>query len=157
MEHEDFDVLQSFISQGGTLKMLADVDDEELGTLYQYSLQLLAGQDFEGAKRILYLLYRVDSWNFDYCFTLAQVYQNLGEHHEAIFLFGRAGMIQVDNPLPAFQAGQSYLACKNLEFAEKSFNASIRWSAGRPIYAELEASAQYALEQLAKENKDARS
>ncbi|WP_133405624.1 SycD/LcrH family type III secretion system chaperone [Parashewanella tropica] len=152
MEHEEFDVLQNFIEQGGTLKMLADVDDEELGTLYQYSLQLVGCRDYEGAKRILYLLFRIDSWNYDYCFNLAQVYQHLGEHHEAIYLFGRAGMIQVDNPMPAFQAGQSYLACKNYEFAEKSFNASIRWSEGRPQFAELEANAQFALEQLAKEN-----
>ena len=153
--NEDFDTLQKFIHMGGTLKMLTDIEDKDLDNLYQYALQLVAYKDYQGAKNIFYLLWRIDSWNFDYNFSLGLMCQQLDEHHEAIYCFCRAGTLQIDNPLPAYHAGLSYGALGNTEFAAKSFTASLRWTHGRPEYSEVEASAKEQLALLPTESEEA--
>lgn len=155
MKQEDFETLQKFIRMGGTLKMLTDIEEKDLDNLYQYALQLVAYKDYKGAKNVFYLLFRIDSWNFNYCFSLGLMCQQLGEHHEAIVCLGRAGMVQIDNPLPAYHAGLSYSALGNTEFAIKSFTASLRWTQGRPEFSEVETSAKEQLALLVAENKEA--
>lgn len=66
--------------------MLTDVEQGDLNTLYQYALQLMACRDHQGAKRLFYLLMRIDHWNYDYCFSLGICCQQLHEHEEAIFV-----------------------------------------------------------------------
>ncbi|AEH13804.1 SycD/LcrH family type III secretion system chaperone [Shewanella baltica] len=152
MKQQEFEVLEHFLQRGGSLRMLADVEQSDLNVLYQYALQLMACRDQQGAKRIFYLLMRIDQWNYDYCFSLGICCQQLHEHEEAIFCLGRAGMIKVDNPLPAYHAGLSYLALGNHDYAKRSFNASLRWCEGHPESTGIAARAQRGLATLAKEN-----
>ena len=77
--------------------------------------------------------------------------QQLHEHEEAIFCLGRAGMIKVDNPLPAYHAGLSYMALGNSVYAERSFKASLRWSQGHLEHETMTASAHQKLAALVKE------
>lgn len=151
MKQQEFEVLEHFLQRGGSLRMLADVEQTDLNTLYQYALQLMACCDHEGAKRLFYLLMRIDQWNYDYFFSLGICCQQLHEHEEAIFCLGRAGVIKVDNPLPAYHAGLSYLALGNRDYAEKSFNASLRWCKGHPESSDIAASAQQGLAALIEE------
>ena len=59
MEQKDFETLQTFLHQGGSLKMLADVDEKDLGLLYRYGTQLMNYGDYEGCQRIFYLLMKI--------------------------------------------------------------------------------------------------
>jgi len=152
MKQQEFEVLEHFLQRGGSLRMLNDVEQTELNVLYQYALKLMACRDHEGAKRLFYLLMRIDHWNYDYCFSLGICCQQLHEHEEAIYCLARAGMIKVDNPLPAYHAGLSYLALGNKEYATKSFNASLRWCQGHPENDDIAVSAQQGLAALTKED-----
>ena len=154
MKQDEFDTLQKFIQMGGSLKMLTDIEEKDLENLYQYALQLVAYKDYLGAKNIFYLLWRIDSWNFNYCFSLGLMCQQLDEHHEAIYCLCRAGTIQIDNPLPAYHAGLSYGALGNNEFAIKSFTASLHWTQGRTEFSEVETSAKEQLALLAAETEE---
>ncbi|RYV03492.1 CesD/SycD/LcrH family type III secretion system chaperone [Shewanella sp. OPT22] len=154
MKHEDFDTLQKFVQMGGSLKMLTDIEDKDLNNLYQYALQLVAFKDYHGARNIFYMLWRIDSWNFDYNFSLGLMCQQLDQHHEAIYCLCRAGTLQIDNPLPSYHAGLSYSALGNLEFATKSFTASLNWTNGRPEFSEVETSAKEQLALLAAQTEE---
>ncbi|MCL1078521.1 CesD/SycD/LcrH family type III secretion system chaperone [Parashewanella spongiae] len=151
MKTEEFETLQDFVQQGGSIRMLNDVDQKELDTLYQYAFQLFECKDISAARNIFYLLWRIDSWSYDYCYSLGLVCQKLNEHHEAIYLFGRAGMIQVDNPLPSYHAGLSFTALGNKEYARRSFRASLRWSDGRPEFQEVNENASKGLSAVTEE------
>lgn len=103
-----------------------DVEESDMKMLSKYASQLYQYGDYEGAKRIFYLLVRVDQWNGDYFFSLAQCYQHCGEHEEALFCFSRSGQINIEDPRSAYLAGKSYLALNNNVYAKRSFEAAIR-------------------------------
>ncbi|MBU2898921.1 CesD/SycD/LcrH family type III secretion system chaperone [Vibrio hepatarius] len=126
MKESDYASLQAFLHQGGSLRMLADTDPKDLNILYRYGTQLMNYSDYEGAKRIFYLLMKIDQWNFDYFFSLGTSCQQLGEHEEAIFCFGRSGIINVEDPRSPYYAGKSYHAVGNIDYAVKSYKAAIR-------------------------------
>lgn len=109
MVEKDFETLQTFLQQGGSLKMLADVEEKDLDLLYRYGTQLMNYGDYEGAKRIFYLLMKIDQWNFDYFFALGTCCQQLKEHEEAIFCFGRAGIVKVEDPRSPYYAAITIL------------------------------------------------
>ncbi|MDN3611046.1 hypothetical protein QWZ16_15330 [Vibrio ostreicida] len=96
--------MQTFLQQGGSMKMLADVEQHDLDLLHRYGNQLMNYGDYQGAKRIFYLLMKIDQWNFDYFFALGTCCQQLKEHEEAIFCFGRAGIVNVEDPRSPYYA-----------------------------------------------------
>lgn len=106
--------------------IITDVDKGDMVMLQNYASQLYQYADYEGAKRIFYLLARVDQWNGDYYFSLAQCYQHCGEHEEALFCFSRSGQINIEDPRSAYLAGKSYLQLNNTIYAQRSFEAAIR-------------------------------
>ncbi|HTI18330.1 MAG TPA: SycD/LcrH family type III secretion system chaperone [Trinickia sp.] len=142
----DDEVLQRFFARGGSVWMLADIAKEDLNTLYAYATQLFEAGEFAAARNVYLILARVDHWSFDYWFALGLCCQRLSAHEEAVFCFGRAGMIRIDDPRGSFFAGISYRALGNEAYAHKAFNAAIKWCARQPQYEEIRAIAS---EQLA--------
>ncbi|WP_298774062.1 CesD/SycD/LcrH family type III secretion system chaperone [uncultured Shewanella sp.] len=137
MQQQEFDTLQQFLKRGGSLTMLADTNPQDLSTLYQYALQLMSCNDFEAAKRILYLLMRLDHWSYDYNFNLGICYQQTGAHEEAIFCFGRAGTIEVDKPFSAYRAALSYIQLGNLKSAQNALESAVIWCHSHAQYADI--------------------
>ena len=126
MDNKDFATLLDFVQQGGALSCLANVDQNDLDLLYRYGIQLMNYGDYQGAKRIFFLLMRLNQGNFDYVYALGTCCQQLNEHEEAIFCFGRAGMNRLHDPSGPYFAGISYMAVGNREYATKSFRAALR-------------------------------
>ncbi|CAM2880132.1 SycD/LcrH family type III secretion system chaperone [Vibrio neptunius] len=153
MVEKDFETLQAFLQQGGSLKMLADVEQKDLDLLYQYGTQLMNYGDYQGAKRIFYLLMKIDQWNFDYFFALGTCCQQLKQYEEAIFCFGRAGIVKVEDPRAPYFAGNNYLALGNNEYAIKSYQASLRVCDCHPdgVWDEIAEKANKALAQFTQE------
>lgn len=148
MKQEEFDTLQQFLNRGGSLKMLAETEQHDLNTLYQYALQLMACHDFEAAKRILHLLMRLDHWSYDYNFNLGLCYQQTQAHEEAIFCFGRAGTIQVNTPYPAYQAALSYIHLGNHAVAKNALESANIWCHNHAHYADIKVKVDEQLSQL---------
>lgn len=86
MDNKDFATLLDFVQQGGALSGLANVDQKDLDLLYRYAMQLMTYGDYHGAKRIFFLLMRLNQSNFEYVYALATCCQQLNEHEEAIFV-----------------------------------------------------------------------
>lgn len=150
MDNKDFATLLDFVQQGGVLSGLANVDQKDLDLLYRYAMQLMTYGDYHGAKRIFFLLMRLNQSNFEYVYALATCCQQLNEHEEAIFCFGRAGMNRLQDPRSPYFAGISYLALGNRQYAEKSFRAALRICRRLPVeqWSEVRENAQQKLAYL---------
>ena len=135
--NEDIEAIRDFFGQGGTLQALVDIDPAHLDKLYAYACQLFDAGNYAGAKRYYQLLTRLSHWQFDYWFALGLTCQQLNEHGEAAFCFGRAGLLRLDDPRPSYLAGLSYELTGNTELASKAFTASIKWCSDKPEYAQL--------------------
>jgi len=147
----DDEILRDFFSRGGSIRMLSDVNSQDLETLYNYAGQLFDVGELDAARNYFYLLVQVDHWCFDYWLGLGMCQQRLASHQEAIFCFSRAGMIEVQDPRSSYFAGISYDLTGNWEYARKAFTAAIRWCAACPQYQQLRRSAEQLLAQCERE------
>lgn len=134
---DDIEAIRDFFDQGGTLQALVDIDPDHLDKLYAYACQLFEAENYAGSKRYYQLLIRLSHWQFEYWFALGLVCQQLGEHGEAVFNFGKAGTLRLSDPRPAYLAGLSYQLMGNGELAGKAFAASAKWCSDKAEYAEL--------------------
>ncbi|MCD4487165.1 SycD/LcrH family type III secretion system chaperone [Chromobacterium vaccinii] len=139
---DDLDTVRDFFAQGGTLQALVNLDPADLDRVYAYACQLFDAGDYAGAKRFYLMLARLSHWQFDYWLSLGLCCQRLGEHTEAIFCFGQAGLLRLDDPRSAYLAGLSHQLIGNRPQAAKAFAAALKWCAARPEYAELKAEIQ---------------
>jgi secretion system chaperone SscA len=135
--NDTIDDIRDFFNQGGTLQALVDIDPARLDELYAYATQLFDAEDYAGAKRYYQLLTRLSHWQFDYWFALGLACQQLNEHAEAAFCFGKAGVLRLSDPRPAYLAGLSYQLMGHGDLADKAFAASIKWCSDKPEYADL--------------------
>lgn len=140
-QQDDHEVLQKFFARGGSIRMLADIEQGDMDQLYAYANQLFAADEISGARNFYFMLARIDHWNFDYWLALGLCYQRLNEHEEAVFCFSRAGMITVDDPRSSFFAGISYRLLGNNEYARTALNAALKWCSQHPEYDEIRHSA----------------
>ncbi|EIP87800.1 type III secretion system CesD protein [Burkholderia humptydooensis MSMB43] len=133
------EVLQQFFASGGSIRMLVDVDKQDMDTMFVFAGQLFDAGDWAAARNVYFMLARIDHWKFDYWFWLGICYQRLGQHDEAIFCLSRAGMIHIDDPRSSYHAGISYLVAGNLDYARKAFNAARNWCGEVPDHRALKA------------------
>ncbi|MFA3759255.1 SycD/LcrH family type III secretion system chaperone [Yersinia sp. 2544 StPb PI] len=148
MNIEPTDQLINFMRRGGSLRMLANMSEQDLTLIYEYSVQLCHGGEYDSAKKLLNILIRFDHWNFAYWLTLGSCYQQTGDCHQAIYCFSRAGQIQVDDPRPSCFAGECYSACGNTIYAEKAFRAALNWCHAHPEQAQVRQQAERGLAAL---------
>ncbi|PHV11476.1 SycD/LcrH family type III secretion system chaperone [Chitinimonas sp. BJB300] len=136
---DDFDTLRDFLAQGGTLQALVDIDPADLDKLYAYACQLFDAGDYEAAKRFYLMLARLSHWQFDYWLALGLACQRLNEHEEALFSFGQAGLLRLDDPRPPYLSALSYQLTNRSEHAQKAFTAASRCCGSKPEYAAFKA------------------
>lgn len=148
---DDQEVLRHFFSRGGSIRMLADIQKDDIEQLYAYASQLFEAGDVAAARNIYYMLVRIDHWNFDCWLALGLCNQRLDRHEEAVGCFSHSAMITVDDPRSAYFAGISHSLLGHIECARKAFNAAIMWCNQQPKHAVLQRSAAQLLAHCAVE------
>ncbi|KAA5839265.1 MULTISPECIES: SycD/LcrH family type III secretion system chaperone [Pseudomonas] len=148
---DDHEVLRHFFARGGSIRMLADITQGDIDKLYAYATQLFHTGDMHAARNVYSLLVRIDHWNFECWLALGLCNQRLGLHEEAVSSFGRAGMINVDDPRSAYFAGISHSLLGQIECARKAFNAAIKWCNQQPEHEVIQHSAAQLLAHCAVE------
>lgn len=133
----EHDVLGPFTSRDLPLYLLSDLEGSDVEKLYAYAYNLFEVSEFHSAKQLFLLLIRLDKWNFDYWLMLGLCCQRLAEHEEAIACFAQSGRITIPDPRSSFFAGISYQALGNHSYADKAFNASLKWCSSHPEHQEL--------------------
>jgi secretion system chaperone SscA len=148
---DDQEVLQHFFSRGGSIRMLMDIQKDDVEHLYAYATQLFEAGDIPAARNIYYVLVRIDHWNFNCWLALGLCNQRLGRHEEAVGCFSRSGMITADDPRSAYFAGISHSLLGHVKCARKAFNAAIQWCNQQPEHEEMQRSAAQLLAHCAVE------
>ncbi|MBC8654962.1 CesD/SycD/LcrH family type III secretion system chaperone [Providencia vermicola] len=119
-QNENSDNLQHFLARGGSLKLIAGLDSQQLERLYAYANQLFNANDFSAARNIYYLLTCLEQWNPENLLALGLCHQRLGEHENAINNFVRAGTIKIDDPPRNYIiTRKNYILCKNVNIANR--------------------------------------
>ncbi|WP_244916881.1 tetratricopeptide repeat protein [Pandoraea apista] len=125
-------VLAQFFESGGALRMLADLDEDDLASVRAHAGQRFAQGKIAAAQRVFFVLATLDQWSFDDWYGLGLCYQRLGQHEQALPCFAKAGVIRASDPRPPYLAGLSYEHMGNREFARKSYDATLRVCGQRP-------------------------
>ncbi|WP_108651893.1 SycD/LcrH family type III secretion system chaperone [Dongshaea marina] len=145
MNHKDQKLLDDFLARGGSMKILCEMDESALNTIYNYAYQIFESGQISEAQRLFYFLSNMDQWNFDYLLALGICYQRLGEHEQALYCFSRSGQREISDPRSSYYAGLSYQQLGNAEYAKKAFDASVRWCSDKPEYQDLKPKVSAAL------------
>lgn len=135
-------VLSQFFESGGALRMLADLDEDDLARVRAHAGQRFAQGQIAAAQRVYFVLATLDQWSFDDWYGLGLCYQRLGQHEQALPCFAKAGVIRVSDPRPPYLAGMSYEHTGNREFARKSYDATLRVCGQLPEHDALARSAR---------------
>lgn len=123
---EETDKLIRYVQQGGSLRMLFDIDiSADLGVLHRYARQLVCAEEYSAAAKIFKVLVICDAWSFEYWFELGTCYQLDSDWKQAIYAYGRAAKLNVSQAHVPCAAGECYLACGNLPMAAKAFRAAL--------------------------------
>lgn len=148
---DDQDVLRQFFARGGSIRMLADIQKDDVEQLYSYATQLFDAGDIAASRNIYYMLVRIDHWNFDCWLALGLCNQRLNRHEEAVGCFVQSGLIKVEDPRSAYFAGISQSLLGHVDGARKAFNAAIKWCNQRPEHEMMQRSAAQLLAHCAVE------
>jgi secretion system chaperone SscA len=140
--HDMQEVLSRFFESGGALRMLADLDEDDLARVRAHAGQRFAQGQIAAAQRVYFVLATLDQWSFDDWYGLGLCYQRLGQHEQALPCFAKAGVIRASDPRPPYLAGMSYEQMGNREFARKSYDATLRVCAQQPQHDTLARSAR---------------
>ncbi|QHE94429.1 SycD/LcrH family type III secretion system chaperone [Pandoraea fibrosis] len=135
-------VLAHFFESGGALRMLADLDENDLARVRAHAGQRFAQGQIAAAQRVYFVLATLDQWSFDDWYGLGLCYQRLGQHEQALPCFAKAGVIRVSDPRPPYLAGMSYEHMGNREFARKAYDATLRVCGQLPEHDALSRSAR---------------
>ncbi|VVE70921.1 CesD/SycD/LcrH family type III secretion system chaperone [Pandoraea captiosa] len=135
-------ILSRFFERGGALRMLADLCETDLEIVRAYASERFSQGHIAGAQRVYFLLATLDQWSFEDWYGLGLYYQRLGQHREALPCFAKAGVICASDPRPPYLAGISYEHIGNVEFAGRSYRATLRLCAQLPQHASLARSAR---------------
>ncbi|CAH0536014.1 SycD/LcrH family type III secretion system chaperone [Vibrio marisflavi] len=145
MNQPDEKSIVEFFQRGGSMKILCDMDESSLDTIYNYAFQLFETGQTAEAYRHFYFLASMDQWNFDYLLALGICCQRMGEHEQAIYCFSRSGQRELADPRSSYYAGISYQCLGNKSYARKAFNAAVRWCSDKPEYQQLKSKVSAAL------------
>ncbi len=137
-----------FLAQGGALRMLANIDEAQLQTLYAFACQKVKLGDLATAESLFHALFSLDAWNFNYALSLGLCQQKRSAHEEALLCFARAGTLKITDPRPAYYAALSYQKLGDVVHAKKAFSAALRWASNRSEYQTLRQQAEIALAEL---------
>lgn len=149
-EQDDLATVHDFLERGGTLQALLNLSPTDLEHVYGYACQLYEAGDYASAKRFYMLLSRLSHWQYDYWLALGLCCQRLDEHDQAIFCFGQAGVLKLDEPKAAYLAGISYSLNGDSELAIRAFTTALKWCAEKPQHGLMKAEIQGRLTSLNK-------
>lgn len=141
-QQDDVVTVHDFLNQGGTLQVLLNLDPVDLDHIYAYASQLFEAGDYAGAKRFYILLSRFSHWQYDYWLALGLCCQRLEEQDQALFCFGQAALLRLDDPKPPYLAGLSYRQNDQPEQATKAFQTALKWCSDKPQHAVIKGEIQ---------------
>ena len=124
MKESDMHAVRKFcLEDGGSLKLLGDVDEKDLIILENYGKQLMIYKNYAEAINIFRLLMTIDQWNGDYFYSSGLCYREVGELEDAIRCFAHSAIINSDDPRSAFYSAEILLQMDKKELAIEAYKS----------------------------------
>ena len=121
--------------EGYTFKDFAKISDDEMEAAYSVAFNMVSQGQFEEAEKLLAWLAGLDQYEPKYLIGIGICRQQLHLYPGAIDAFAAAGVLEVDNPIPALRAAECYLALGQTEPARSGLLAAVHWSGDKPQHA----------------------
>lgn len=140
-ENVDFDpeataqIATAVAFEGYTFKDFARITDDEMEAAYSVAFNLVNQGQFEEAERLLSWLAGLDQYEPKYLIGVGVCRQQLRLYPGAIDAFAAAGVLDVENPVPALRAAECYLALGHTQPARSGLLAAVHWSGDKPEHA----------------------
>jgi type III secretion system low calcium response chaperone LcrH/SycD len=117
--------------EGYTFKDFADISDDEMEALYTHAYGLMSQGQYADAEKLLAWMCGLDQYQTKYFIALGVCRQQQHDYVRATEAYAAAGVLDVDNPVPALRAAECFLALGNLEAAESGVMAALHWSGAK--------------------------
>jgi len=138
--------LMKFYEDGGTLKTLKDIPPDTMESIYSIAYNKFNAGQLDEANKIFQFLCLIDHYDARFFIGLGACRQRLHDYEMAAESYSFVTLVDVNNPVAPFHAGECYLQLGELEKAESAFFACGHLAAGRPEHAEMKARADHLLE-----------
>jgi type III secretion system low calcium response chaperone LcrH/SycD len=117
--------------EGYTFKDFMEISDEQMEAVYAYAFNLVDQSRWAEAEKLLTWLASLDQFQAKYLVGLGICRQQLKEYTGAIAAFATAGLLDVENPIPALRAAECYLAIGQIDEAQSGVKAALHWAADK--------------------------
>lgn len=139
---DDAQELIDFFADGGTIKDAKGLDAETLEAIYQVAYNLYQNGKYEQALKIFRVLGLFDHYEKKYFMGLAACLKVLEQYDNAIEAYSFATMLDVNDPMPGFYAGECHLALANYEEALSGFTAALHFASKSDQYNDIKKKAE---------------
>lgn len=140
--------LTTHFSQGGSLRDVAGITQEDLEAIYAMAYNLVSARKFEQAEQLFRFLCMYDHLEQRWWNGLGVTLQNAGKHAEAVNAYAMATILDVNDPRPQAQAGYCLAALQRWKEAADALGAAVEICADKPELAEVKVQAAGLLEKV---------
>jgi tetratricopeptide (TPR) repeat protein len=139
-----------FLKNARTFRDYTALTPESMEVIYSLAYNQYNAGKYEDSEKVFRLLATLDHLEPKYWKGLAAAREALGQHDPALQAYGYLGMMNVNDPYPAFKAAQCFLHLERPKEAESALIAAVFNSADKPEHAELHEQAKGLLEIIRK-------
>lgn len=139
------EVTHALLTKYYTLKDLNGISDEKMEGLYSMAFNLINERKFNRAEPILTFLCAQDQYQARYFIGLGICRQELGHYKRAAKAYAGAGLLDIENPIPALRAAECYFKLGKWKEARSGFEAALHWAGEQGRYADVRTRARLML------------
>ena len=125
------EIVKGINEEGYTYQDFTEITDQEMEAAYATAFGLVDQGQFVEAEKLFIMLCRLDHYSGRYWLGLGVCRQQLKKHEEAVKALSMAGILDLENPIPALRAAESHLALGNLNEAESGIAAALHWAGAK--------------------------
>ena len=126
------DAVDYIVYQGGSLAYLKGITKDELEAVYAVAYSQFSQHDYEKAEKLFAFLCMYEHREEKHWMGLGASRQNQKNYQGAAAAYGVAALLDIENPLPALQAGECFLAQGTLDMAERAFKVAVHYATQDP-------------------------
>ena len=149
---ESYMTVMDYMSQGGTLKDLQGLTQENMEAIYAVAFNLYSAAKYEQAHSLFQYLCMLLPYEKKYWLGLGACRQMRKEYQSAVDAYCLACALDPSDPNAPLHAGECLLSLGNAEGADKSFEMAVEFAGKDPAYTRAKDRAQ-SLRSLIQKNK----
>ena len=142
------ELLDALLYEGYAYKDFTDISDDEIEAAYALAYNYLQYGKFDKSEKLFQFLCKLDHYQARFFMGLGLSRQMQKKFAEAIDSYGVAGVLGMDDPMPAFRSAECYMLLGDHELAMSGAFSAQQRSKGKEEYEKIYTQATHLLEYL---------